>query len=127
MKKTLIISVLLLLFAMNSMALNAPTLSSPNNNLENCYSRIAFSWSSVSGASYVLEVDTCPEFNSALLRHISVTSTSRTEYNFLYGTTYYWTIFIQGRILSGAVVLVHHRIYFSLIPFLLSIRECYRA
>ena len=92
MKKTLIISVLLLLFAMNSMALNAPTLSSPNNNLENCYSRIAFSWSSVSGASYVLEVDTCPEFNSALLRHISVTSTSRTEYNFLYGTTYYWRV-----------------------------------
>ena len=92
MKKTLIISVLLLLFAINSMALNAPTLSSPNNNLENCYSRIAFSWSSVSGASYVLEVDTCPEFNSALLRHISVTSTSRTEYNFLYGTTYYWRV-----------------------------------
>ena len=92
MKKTLIISVLLLLFAMNSMALNAPTLSSPNNNLENCYSRIAFSWSSVSGVSYVLEVDTCPEFNSALLRHISVTSTSRTEYNFLYGTTYYWRV-----------------------------------
>ena len=40
----------------------------------------------------MLEVDTCPEFNSALLRHISVTSTSRTEYNFLYGTTYYWRV-----------------------------------
>ena len=31
MKKSLIISVLLLLFAMNTMALNAPTLSSPND------------------------------------------------------------------------------------------------
>ena len=66
MKKSLIISVLLLLFAMNSMALNAQTLSSPSDGIIYTTSvKPTVSWNSVSGANkYILDWDTVSSFSS---------------------------------------------------------------
>ena len=94
MKKSLIISVLLLLFAMNTMALNAPTLSSPNDGT--VYTSVVkptVNWNSVSGASkYILDWDIESSFSSPRFRTYTTSSTSVTITALSYGTTYYWRV-----------------------------------
>ena len=94
MRNSLIICVLLLSFAMNSMALNAPTLSSPNDGI--IYTTIVqptVSWNSVSGANkYILDWDTVSSFSSQRFRTFTTTSTSVSLTALLYGTKYYWRV-----------------------------------
>ena len=94
MKKSLIISVLLLLFAMNTMALNAPTLSSPNDGIIYTTSvQPTVSWNSVSGANkYILDWDTISSFSSPKFRTFSTTYSYVNLTALMYGTTYYWRV-----------------------------------
>ena len=94
MKNTLITCVLLLSFAINSMALNAPTLSSPNDGI--IYTSVVkptVSWNSVSGANkYILDWDTISSFSSQRFRTFTTSSTTVTITALSYGTTYYWRV-----------------------------------
>ena len=94
MKKSLIISVLLLLFAMNTMALNAPTLSSPNDGtIYTSVVKPTVSWNSVSGANkYILDWDIESSFSSPRFRTYTTTYTYVNLTALSYGTTYYWRV-----------------------------------
>ena len=89
-----LICAFLMSFAFDSMALNAPTLSSPNDGT--VYSSVikpTVSWNSVSGANkYILDWDTVSSFSSPKFRTFSTTYSYVNLTALMYGTTYYWRV-----------------------------------
>ncbi|MBR5983946.1 MAG: T9SS type A sorting domain-containing protein [Bacteroidales bacterium] len=94
MRNTLIICALLLLSTLNTMALNAPTLSSPSDGMIYTTSVMpTVSWSSVSGANkYILDWDTVSSFSSPKFRTFTTSYTYVSITELLYGTKYYWRV-----------------------------------
>ena len=89
-----LICAFLMSFALDSMALNAPTLSSPSDGIIYTTSvQPTVSWNSVSGANkYILDWDTISSFSSPKFRTFTTTYTYVTLNALLYGTKYYWRV-----------------------------------
>jgi len=81
-------------FAFDSMALNAPTLSSPSDGIIYTTSvQPTVSWNSVSGANkYILDWDTISSFSSPKFRTFTTTYTYVSITALSYGTKYYWRV-----------------------------------
>lgn len=76
-------------------SLGTPVISKPaEDQLSNCYTRLYFNWSTVSGAAkYVLQIDTTATFNSPELIEQSFTSVKdNVIWNLRYGTRYYYRV-----------------------------------
>ena len=89
-----LICAFLMSFAFDSMALNAPTLSSPDDGI--IYTTLVkptVSWNSVSGANkYILDWDTVSSFSSPKFRTFTTTYTYVSITALSYGTKYYWRV-----------------------------------
>ena len=98
MKRTAILSTLLLIVSGAFAQLSVPTLTSPNDNLMGAYTRQTLSWGKVTNATgYTIQVDTATGFGSPQLYTVSQTAgtastQSRTVYSLHYGTTYHWRV-----------------------------------
>ena len=98
MKRTAILSTLLLIVSGTFAQLSVPTLTSPSDNLTGAYTRQTLSWGKVTNATgYTIQVDTATGFGSPQLYTVSQTAgtastQSRTIYSLRYGTTYHWRV-----------------------------------
>ena len=98
MKRTAILSTLLLIVSGTFAQLSVPTLTSPSDNLTGAYTRQTLSWGKVTNATgYTIQVDTATGFDSPQLYTVSQTAgtastQSRTIYSLHYGTTYHWRV-----------------------------------
>ena len=98
MKKFLSFIFVIFLFSIGYAQLAVPTLYSPNNNSTNMAVTQRLCVTKISGASYYeIELDTTPNFNSALKRTLNAGSYNssygyyyNSVSNLLYGTKYYW-------------------------------------
>jgi uncharacterized protein YegP (UPF0339 family) len=88
-------------FTTHSMALDAPTLSSPANNSQNVTRNPTLSWNSVNGAiSYNLQYSTSSNFSS-YTQVTGITSTSWQLSNMSKRTTYYWRVNAQNESITS--------------------------
>ena len=98
MKKFLSFVFVIFLFSIGYAQLAVPTLYSPSNNSTNMAVTQRLCVTKISGASYYeIELDTTPNFNSALKRTLNAGSYNssygyyyNSVSNLLYGTKYYW-------------------------------------
>ena len=98
MKRTIILTTLLMTAGMAVAQMAAPSPSSPNDNTTGAFTRQYMSWSRIAAATgYTLQVDTAATFDSPLLcsvEHTNTTSSTQGRYvnDLRYGTQYYWRV-----------------------------------
>ena len=98
MKRTIILTTLLMTAGMAVAQMAAPSLSSPSDNATGSFTRQYMSWGRIAAATgYTLQVDTAATFDSPLLcsvEHTNTSSSTQGRYvnDLRYGTQYYWRV-----------------------------------
>ena len=98
MKRTIILTTLLMTAGMAVAQMAAPSPSSPDDNATGSFTRQYMSWGRIAAATgYTLQVDTAATFDSPLLcsvEHTNTSSSTQGRYvnDLRYGTQYYWRV-----------------------------------